>query len=136
MKLKTRVNAQQMIGKAFVEKLETEVVLKIGDTEFARQGMIDSLGCANFNAAARISRTLKRLRVHSIPELFRMDPATLYRIRGVGDTQVYVIMCVLDHFGYSVKEWWGWSEESNRVTFSTHKHRIKVRATRRKDDAA
>jgi len=76
--------------------------------------MIDVLDCGNFAAAKRLQKVLKRLKITKTRELFKTDPLSLYRAKGVGDATVYVAMCILHAGGFDVLEWWGWKTEKEK----------------------
>lgn len=101
-----RKTVETTIGKTFADKLD-EIVIDISPTlSFSRREMVDKLGCANFIAAARLQKVLKRLKILTPGQLFRFDPFSLYRTRGIGDAAVFVAMCILEAFGYDVMMWW------------------------------
>lgn len=94
------------LGKGFADKTD-EIVFAIGDMEFSRREFIDTIGNANFIAASRLTKVLKRLKINTITKLHKIDPYSLYRVKGIGDTAVYVAMCVLASHGADVIKWWG-----------------------------
>jgi hypothetical protein len=93
----------------------TAPVLQLGRNEITRQRLIEDYQVGNMNAAAMLSKTLKRLRVGTIEQLAKIDPGDLYRVHGCGHTQVYVAMCLLDHHGYDIGKWWGWDVRGGSV---------------------
>jgi hypothetical protein len=98
------------LPKAFVDHLERECVLQLGKHyKFSRALMIEKLKCGNFIAAKRLTKALKKLRIRSPHELYALDPDSLWRMKGVGITQVFVAMCVLEAFDFDVSKWMGWS---------------------------
>lgn len=121
------------VGKGFADSFE-ELAININDTiTFTRREMIEELGCANFNAATRLQKALKKLDIVSPARLFRTDPFSILRIKGIGVTSMYVAMCILDFNDYSVAEWWGW-KGTNHTKFSSFKHRAIKKASKHKQE--
>lgn len=121
------------IGKTFADKLD-EVVFAVSDTlTFTRREMIEVLKCGNFNAATRLEKALKKLGVKTPAQLYKMDPFSLVRIRSIGETSLFVAMCILDMAGYDVVKWWGW-HDTNTVKFASFKRDAIKRARRRGHD--
>jgi hypothetical protein len=126
-----RNKIESTLGKTFAETLDTSV-FTVGHWGYTRRDMVDTLGCANFIAAARLARALKRLQIQSPSQLHKMDPFSLVRIRGIGEACLFVAMCILDASGYSVEDWWGWKQDKdNIVKFSAFKHKATMRATKK-----
>lgn len=117
-----------VVSKGFADKLD-EAVFIVGATEYSRRMMVEKLGCANFIAAAKLTKVLRRLKVDSIKALWDMNPVDLARAKGIGEASIFVVMCLLDAHGKDVKKWWGWND--NVVKFSTFKHHAITRAKRR-----
>jgi len=117
-----RASVEKMIGKTFADSLD-EVILTLGDSEYTytRRDFIELLGCANFSAAPRLERALKKLNITSPRLLYKTDPFSLVRLKGVGAATLYIAMCILDEAHYDVEDWWGWNE-TNKVKFSAFKH--------------
>jgi hypothetical protein len=120
------------IGKGFADKLE-EVIIESGGIVVTRRGMIEELGCANFNAAANLSKVLRKLGIHSVAQLYRTDPFSIVRVKRIGEAAMFVAMCILDSSDYDVVKWWGW-KETNTVKFSTFKHNATKRASKSKHE--
>jgi len=116
------------LSLGFTAHLIEDVAFEVGGDQFSRQDMIDDLGCANFIAASNLSRLLFRLKVVSALQLFELGPLSLARVRGIGESAMWVATCYLDSKGYNVELWWGWNDQS--VKFSTMKHRKIVKARR------
>lgn len=114
----TRAQVEKTIGKGFADKLDEYIMPNLAIT---RRAMVENLGCANFIAAARLDKALKRLGVDSPAKLFKTNPFDLARLRGIGEGAIFVAMCFLDATQYNVEEWWGW-KETNKVKFSSFKH--------------
>lgn len=120
------------IGKGFADYLDEMVMPK--SLQITRRVMIEKVGNANFNAAANLDRVLNRLGVHTIPQLYNLDPMSLARCKGIGEAAMFVAMCILDFGRYDPLKWWGWNG-TNEVKFSSFKHRAMKRARKRKQEA-
>lgn len=130
-----RSTVEKTIGKSFADKLD-EVVLDAGpNLSFSRRQMVDELGCANFIAAVRLAKVLRRLDIRTALQLSRTDPFSLARARGIGETALFVAMCILEAHGFNVEKWWGW-KATNVVKFSTFKSNAMSRARRHKQEVA
>lgn len=129
----TRDVVETTISKTFADKLD-EVVLDISPKlTFTRRQMVEELGCANFVAAAVLQKALRKLQIETPAQLFRTDPFSLVRVKGVGEATIFVAMCILDAAQYNVKKWWGWNE-TNDLKFSSFKHNATRRASKAKHD--
>jgi hypothetical protein len=122
------------IGKTFADKLN-EIIIDSGGISFSRREMVEDLQCANFLAAARLSKVLRKLKITTPAHLNRTDPFSLLRTRGVGESTVFVAMCILDANGFSVEKWWGW-KDTNVLKFSSFKHHASVKARKHKQEVA
>src|SRR5215467_6281999 len=109
-----------MIGKTFADNLD-EIILNVGMLTYTRRDFIETLGCANFSAAPRLERALKKLEITTANKLYKTDPFSLVRLKGVGAATLYIAMCILDAAEFDVEDWWGWNE-TNKVKFSAFKH--------------
>jgi|SRR5215831_4167135 len=128
-----RPKIENTIGKTFADMLDTFVIDASGEIRFTRRQMIEDLGCANFAAASRLERVLNKLKITTIRRLFNTNPMDIARVRGIGATSIYVAMCILDYGQYDVEEWWGW-KETNNLKFSSYKHNVTKRASKRKQE--
>jgi hypothetical protein len=126
---------EEVIGKSFADHLDTPIFHVVDHFSFTRREMVEELGCANFIAAARLAKVLKRLGVESAAQLHQLDPFSLARARGIGESALFVATCILDASGYSVQRWWKWKQNDNVVKFSTFKRRALNRASKRKQIA-
>lgn len=129
-----RETITQVIGKTFADKLD-ELVFQSGEMGYSRREMVDELGCANFIAAARLQKVLRRLGVNTPAQLYKTDPFSLARSKGIGEASIFVAMCILDASKYDVLKWWGW-KDTNDVRFSTFKRQAITRASKRKQEVA
>lgn len=112
-----RKTVETTIGKGFADRLDEPIMKYLGVT---RRAMVEDLGCANFIAAARLDKVLRRLEIDSPAKLFKTNPMDLARVRGIGESAIFVAMCILDAGQYNVADWWGW-RETNVVKFSSFK---------------
>lgn len=119
------------IGKTFADKLDETIIDVSDEISYTRREMVEKLGCANFLAAYRLQKVLKRLKIMTASQLHRTDPFSLVRTKGIGEAAMFVAMCILDLHGYDVIKWWRW-KESNVVKFSTFKHQAMNRARKHK----
>lgn len=76
-------------------RINDEVYVTLAGTEFTLQDLMD-IKCPNFIAACRLEKNLKKLRIKSISQLWNFDPFSLFNTKGVGITQIYVAMCVVN----------------------------------------
>lgn len=128
-----RKKVEKIIGKGFADHLE-EGVINLGYKFFyTRREMVEKLGCANFIAASKLNAVLKRLKIETPAQLFKLDPYSLARVKGVGASTLFVALCILDANKFSVEEWWGWHDNENK--FSSFKANAIRRAKRREHEA-
>lgn len=129
-----REKIEKIIGKGFADSIDAPI-FQVHDWRYTRRQMVEVLGCANFIAAARLCKVLKRLKIESAAQLNRLDPYSLARTKGIGASSIFVAMCILDAAGYDVMKWWDYKQD-NVVKFSTFKHKAMVRASKRKQEIA
>jgi len=128
-----RKKVESTIGKTFADKLD-EIVFHAEGWDYTRREMVELLGCANFIAAARLSKVLKRLGINSPAQLHKFDPFSLVRTKGIGEACIFVAMCILDHNNYDIMEWWKFKRD-NVTKFSSFKHQAMRRAAKHKQVA-
>jgi hypothetical protein len=126
-----RTQVENIIGKGFADKLE-ELVIDSGKLVFTKREMVETLGCANFIAAAKLNKILRRLNISTPAQLFKTDPFSLARVKGIGESCLFVALCILDASQYNIEEWWGWND--NDVKFSSFKAHAITRSKKRKQD--
>jgi hypothetical protein len=114
------------IGKTFADKLDEKLTIIFG-VEISKRIMVEEMGCANFQAAVRLGKALKKLDIHTPAQLHKTSPFDLARLRTVGEATIYVAMCILDSHEYDVEKWWGW-KDTNDLKFSSFKHSAMRRA--------
>lgn len=127
-----RQKVETVIGKGFADRLDEEVFTVNDEWYYTRRSMVELLDCANFIAAARLAKVLKRLGVKYPAQLARLDPFSLARTRGIGEAALYVAMCILDANGFDVIKWWGFTGTTTK--FSSFKAHAITRARKRKQD--
>lgn len=126
----TRDVVNTTIGKTFADKLD-EIVFQLSDKfTYSRRDMIEVLQCGNFNAATRLGKALKKLGINTPAQLYKLDPYSLVRIKSIGETSLYVAMCILASADYDVVKWWGWND-TNTVKFASFKRDAIKRARKR-----
>ncbi len=100
-----RTEVEKVIGKGFADKLD-EPVFTSGNWEITRRKMVSDIGCANFIAAGKLAKVLRRLKINSPTQLYRLDPVSLARAKGIGESCIFVAMCILAYNEYDVIKWW------------------------------
>ncbi len=126
-----RDSIEHVLSKGFADKLD-EAIFTVGDKEYSRRNMVEELGCANFIAAAKLTKVLRRLKINTVRDIWDINPVDLARAKGIGEASIFVVMCLLDAHKFDVEEWWGWN--NNSVKFSTFKSNAISRAKRRSQD--
>ncbi len=121
-----RETIDKTIGKEFADKLD-ESLVTFFCTEISKRIMVEDMGCANFQAAVRLGKALKKLDINTPAQLHKTSPFDLARLRTVGEATMYVAMCILDSHDYDVEKWWGW-KDTNDLKFSSFKHSAMRRA--------
>ena len=79
----TRTKVEQVIGKTFADGLDAPIFHVTDKWNYSRREMVEHVGCANFIAASRLAKVLKRLQITTPQQLFKLDPASLARTRGI-----------------------------------------------------
>ncbi len=128
----TKETVAKTIGKGFADKLE-EIIIESGNIVVTRRDMVEELGCANFNAAANLSKVLRKLGISTPAQLYKTDPFSIVRVKRVGEAAMFVAMCILAAHDYDVIKWWGW-KDTNSLKFSSFKHNAINRASKRKHE--
>ena len=126
-----RDSIEHVLSRSFADKLD-EIIFSVGNTEYSRRKMVEELGCANFIAAAKLTKVLRRLKISSVKGIWDVDPVDLARAKGIGEASIFVVMCLLDAHKFDVEKWWGWN--NNSVKFSTFKNNAISRAKRRSQE--
>lgn len=126
-----RTKVETIIGKGFADKLD-ELIVESGKLVYTRRQMVEQLGCANFVAAAKLSKILRRLGISTPAQLNNMDPLSLARVRGIGESCLFVALCILEANEYDVEDWWQYKD--NNVKFSSFKAHAITHARRRKHE--
>jgi|SRR5215471_1308678 len=117
-----REKVEKVIGKGFADKLDEAMFNVNQKFQYSRREMVEILGCANFIAAVRLAKVLRRLSINSPAQLYALDPISLARTRGIGMSALFVAMCILDAHKYDPIKWWNPRDKDNVVKFSTFKH--------------
>lgn len=93
------------LGKSFVRRLTEDPVLTIGDRSWTRDLLVREAVCGNFAAARRLQWALAKL---GITDLAQMNGATIEQlasVSGVGETTIYVLLCVQDALNLTQSTW-------------------------------
>lgn len=101
----SRTAVEMHLGKTFADTLDAPFVTLL-DVQMSRREVVDNLQLANMIAVRRLENTLKKLKIFTAKQLSEVDPMSLYRKRGVGSTQLFVAMSLLDFHGYDCISWW------------------------------
>jgi hypothetical protein len=125
-----RTKIEKIIGKTFADKLD-ELVIDCGSIQVSKRMMVDEVGCANFIAASRLSKVLRRLGINTIIQLYKLDPASLARTRGIGESSIFVAMCLLDAYEYDILDWW----KTDSKKFASVKRKTMSKAKKHKQVA-
>lgn len=126
-----RTKVETIIGKGFADKLD-ELIIESGKLVYTRRQMVEQLGCANFIAAAKLSKILRRLSITTPAQLNNMDPFSLARVKGIGESCLFVALCILEANEYDVEEWWQYKD--NSVKFSSFKSHAIASSRKRKHE--
>lgn len=121
-----RDTVDKTLGKTFADKLDESLVAIFG-VEISKRILVEEIGCANFQAAVRLGKALKKLDIQTPAQLHKTSPWDLARLKTVGEATMYVAMCILDSHDYDVEKWWGW-KDTNDLKFSSFKHNAIRRA--------
>lgn len=132
----TRTKVEKVIGKGFADILDEEVFKVTINWFYTRREMVEKLGCANFIAAAKLAKVLRKLSITTPKKLYELDPSSLARTRGIGAACIFVAMCILDAETYDIIEWWEYEQGNNTVKFSSFKSHVMNRASKRKQEVA
>jgi len=108
------------LGKSFADTLDGPFVNLLG-RDWTRREIVEELRLANMTAVRRLENNLKRLKVTTASRLAEIDPFSLYRMRGIGDAQLFVAMSLLDAHGYDPVNWWDAFDEKSHVKAKRHK---------------
>ena len=85
------------LGKTFIDRLTSDIILKVGNSQYSRDDLVRECKVGNFGAARRLGRVLEDLGIESANDLARLSPEDLAAVKGVGETTVFVLLCVQDH---------------------------------------
>jgi hypothetical protein len=107
------MNARQVgklrdqLGRSFMRRLVEDPLVVVGGEVFSRDRLVREAGCGNFAAAKRLARELEALEIHTLSDLRHLNIEDLARQKGVGETTVYVLMCLQDRLLDRIPEWDG-----------------------------
>ena len=118
-----REKVEKVIGKTFADNLDEEIFKVNINWFYTKREMVEELGCANFIAAVKLAKVLKRLNVANPQELKKIDPISLARAKGVGPASLFVAMCILEKHNYDAVKWWGYNGNLNKFNTAARKAR-------------
>ena len=85
------------LGKTFIDRLTSDVILAIGNHKFTRSDLVRECHVGHFGAARHLGNVLRDdLSITRPEQLASLAPEDLAAIRGVGETTVYVLLCIQD----------------------------------------
>src|SRR5947208_546499 len=100
----TRVRGlKESLGSSFLKRLTGETILQVGSQNWTRDRLVREAGCGNFAAARKLHRALAEL-----PEGTKLNGhliESLAEQHGVGETTIYVLLCVQEATGQHSKLW-------------------------------
>lgn len=76
------------------EKINTHTYVTLCGYDLTLRDLLE-MHCPNFVAAKRLHKALRKLQIDSPAKLYKLDPYSLYNMRGVGVSQLFVAECVL-----------------------------------------
>lgn len=130
----TRTEVEKVIGKGFADKLDEPIFYVNVEWVYTRRQMVEEINCANFIAAARLAKALKKLGIASPAKLYKVDPVSLARIKGIGESSIFVAMCILYANRYDIVGWWQYKGNMNK--FSSFKANAMKRTRKQKQEVA
>lgn len=77
------------------EHIENDIYVVLAGEALSLRDLMD-MKCPNFVAAKRLEKKLNKLKIFTVHKLWRFDPFALFNTRGVGLTQIFVAMCVVN----------------------------------------
>ena len=101
-----RTKVVEVISKTYADSLDSVAFHAGSDWKYTRRQMVDEIGCGSFNATTRLSKVLRRLGISTPAQLYKLDPVSLARTRGIGEASIFVAMCILEVNKYDVVKWW------------------------------
>jgi hypothetical protein len=102
------------LGKTFADTLDSHFVTLLG-RDWTRREVVEELRLANMTAVRRLENNLKKLKVTTAERLAEIDPFSLFRMKGIGDAQLFVAMSLLDAYGYDPISWWDEFDVKSKV---------------------
>ncbi len=86
------------LGKTFIDRLTSDVILAIGNHKFTRSDLVRECHVGHFGAARHLGNVLRdELGITKPEQLASLAPEDLASMEGVGETTVYVLLCLQDH---------------------------------------
>lgn len=105
MRPQTLKSITPQLGKTFIDRLVNTPLVTINGTTWTRDRLVRAAACGNFAAAKRLEHALVQLGVDSSAQLNGALIEELAKVKGVGETTIYVLLCIQEATGESVSKW-------------------------------
>lgn len=132
----SQIHAQLFSG-TFLTRTEAEV-FRCGNYRLTLHQLAKDLDYPFPLSARLLNSVLENNEIHNLRSLFDLGLGGLASLRGVGDSLCAVATIILDHAGFNLAEFCGWSEDETPVRFQTmksqHRHTTEVRSKKYKAD--
>jgi len=110
-----------------------ETLFELDGVAITRDDLVSRFGVGHFIAARKLGDAMRRLKIKTTRDLYRIDPLSLIRNRGIGERTLFVAMCILDEAGQSPIEWWNQNFDTKFATASHAARAKKIRRTKARD---
>jgi len=121
---------EKLFSPYMQRRLHKERVLTIGTHNYTRTNVINELGISVSPAVYRVNTILKQLDITTPEQLYKTTPESLAAISGFGEACMYVVMALIESYGFDIFQWWGY-ESGNKVRFNSFKYQIIKEAAQR-----
>ena len=95
------------------KNINENVYVTLVGIDFTLRDFIN-LRCPNFVAAKRLEKNLKKIKIKTPSDLYKIDPQSLFNVRGLGVSQVFVAACVLSFCKFNPDIWFNRSLKKKR----------------------
>lgn len=95
------MSVSTVFSKRYRDHWTKDVVLQLGRYTWTRQTMVDDLHNGHFNAAARLTKILRRLGIETVPQIRRIGVLDWARLEGVGEASLKILVDLLIYNGDS-----------------------------------
>jgi hypothetical protein len=129
---------RKQLGSSFVKRLVGETIITIGNQSWSRDRLVRYAKCGNFAAAKRLQHALEAAKVETTKELQTLDPLVLAQQKGVGETTIYVLLCVQAELHQQQLSWGNvtWRTWRDHVEAEADAKRRSARVTKKGNGAA